>query len=391
MVVYIITTETFPNGLAATQRVKCYAKCIADTGAKCQVICLNRCEDRTQPLGNKNTHGLLDGYSFRYVGPSTYRSANNTLNRIHQLIDTIRFILFMLFNIKTTDKVLFYSYNSSLMKIVQFIGRIKRIETYYELNEHPTIQIKGFVMDDDSQSDRKKLYDKLKGFSHILCISNSLKELLLRCGFSDKRLHIINMVVNEERFRHLVKQKSDKYIAYCGAADNNKDGVDKLIKAFATIASKHPDVKLYIMGPKRDDCNNEELAQKLGVGNRVVFTGMVSSDELPQRLMDAIILALARPDGRQAKYGFPTKLGEYLMTGNPVVVTGVGDIPLFLKDGESAYIAHPDDCNDFADKLDKALSDIQSSAVVGLAGKSVAINKFTEANVKRQIQNAMQL
>ena len=62
-------------------------------------------------------------------------------------------------------------------------------------------------------------------------------------------------------------------------------------------------------------------------------------NEVPQLLMDSEVLALDRPNSIQAQCGFPTKLGEYLLTGNPVVVTKVGDIPLFLEDGVSALLA----------------------------------------------------
>ena len=389
--IYIVTTETFPYGLAATQRLKCYAKCLASLGAQCQVICLNRCEDQSNPLGNVETFGTIDGYSYKYLGPSTCKSDNNLINKIHQFTDTVRFVFFMLHYVTGADKILFYSYNTVLMDIVQLIAKLKKVETYYELNEHPSIQIKGFEMNDNEQEDRLKLLNRLKGFNNILCISYGLRELLRNCGFAETRLHVINMVVDQNRFSNIIKKQSEKYIAYCGAADNNKDGVDQLIKAFSIVAKKHEDVKLYVMGPKRSDCNNEQLARSLGIGDRVVFTGMISSDEMPQKLMDATVLALDRPSGRQAKYGFPTKLGEYLATGNPVVITSVGDIPLYLKDGVSAFIAQPDSCNSFASKLDLALCDNELSSFVGKQGKIVASMCFSETKIKEQLKNAMHL
>ena len=63
----------------------------------------------------------------------------------------------------------------------------------------------------------------------------------------------------------------------------------------------------------------------------IVFTGIVSAADIPQILKNAAVLALDRPDSLQAQCGFPTKLGEYLLTENPVIVTKVGDIPLFLE------------------------------------------------------------
>ena len=156
------------------------------------------------------------------------------------------------------------------------------------------------------------------------------------------------------------------------------------------ISPKYPHHSLYIMGPKRSDCDNEALAKKLGVDNKVVFTGMVSSDKLPQILLNATVLALARPQSRQAKYGFPTKLGEYLYTGNPVVVTSVGDIPLFLKNEDSAYLVTPDSINDIAAQLDNALSD-GYAIQIGENGRKVAELNFSQEKVTSQLLDALNI
>lgn len=90
---------------------------------------------------------------------------------------------------------------------------------------------------------------------------------------------------------------------------------------------------------------------QLGVQDAVIFTGKVAAEELPNYLVNASILALSRPDSLQARNGFPTKLGEYLATGNPVLVTNVGEIPLFIKHGENGFIAEESNVDDFAKNL----------------------------------------
>ena len=97
---------------------------------------------------------------------------------------------------------------------------------------------------------------------------------------------------------------------------------------------------------------------------------------MPQTLTNAAVLALARPDSQQARNGFPTKLGEYLLSGNPVVVTKTGDIPLFLEDRVSAYLVEPDDIEGFARKLTMALKDKDAAMRIGRAGYEVAMKNF---------------
>ena len=97
---------------------------------------------------------------------------------------------------------------------------------------------------------------------------------------------------------------------------------------------------------------------------------------MPQMLKNVDILALDRPDNLQAKYGFPIKLGEYLLTENPVVVTRVGDIPLFLQDGVNALIAEPQNPYSFASKIIWAIEHPEQASLIGKAGAEVAIREF---------------
>ena len=104
--------------------------------------------------------------------------------------------------------------------------------------------------------------------------------------------------------------------------------------------------------------------------------GEVSANEIPQLLKNAQVLVLARPDNLQAKNGFPTKLGEYLLTANPVVITNVGDIPLFLKDGESAFIARPGNVKNIAEKIYYAVGHQDEANRIGEQGRLVALKYF---------------
>ena len=140
------------------------------------------------------------------------------------------------------------------------------------------------------------------------------------------------------------------------------------------------DVKLYIIGNGAGSDDLEKLkaqVSRLNLEGKVVFTGKVHRDDIPQYLCNASALALARPSGLQSHGGFPTKLGEYLSTGNPVAVTNVGEISSYLADGVNAFIAEPDSVEAFAEKLDFILSNAAIAAKVGLTGREVVLSTFT--------------
>lgn len=120
--------------------------------------------------------------------------------------------------------------------------------------------------------------------------------------------------------------------------------------------------------------------------DKVIFVGKLKKEEVPQFLVNADLLLLDRPATKRSEGGFPTKLGEYLATGNPVVVTSVGEIPNYLEDGKSAFLAVPDSIESFKSKILEALSDENKAKQIGLNGKKIA-ETFFDYNVQAKIMN----
>lgn len=276
--------------------------------------------------------------------------------------------------LKTGDKVYIYSAND----ILKYIISKKNVDIYFEITEHPEVHMSYSRLYKPTVNQHIELCKRVKS---LFVISTGLRDYYIQKGVNPDSVHIINMIVDPSRFsiENSIKNNTRKYIAYCGTVSNNKDGVDILLKSFAEIHRAHPEIFLYIIGlmPSREDAaENLLLIEKLGIKQFVVFTGIISSERMPEVLKQAELLALARPDNQQARYGFPTKLGEYLLTGNPVVLTKVGDISLFLKDGWSAMIATPNDPFAFSEKCLWVLDHPFESKIIGARGKDVAINHF---------------
>lgn len=190
------------------------------------------------------------------------------------------------------------------------------------------------------------------------------------------------MTVDFDRFANQTEEASmtwsKPYIAYTGTFNNEKDGVDVLIKSFATITQKFPDLRLYMAGFYHPDMDTQKrLIKELGLEDKVIYTGVLHKKEIPGFLQGAELLVMSRPDSRQAQGGFPTKLGEYMATGHPVCVTKVGEIPNYLNDNESAFLAEPGNVSSFAEAMLKALSDKENAVKVGQNGKKIAFENFS--------------
>ena len=97
-------------------------------------------------------------------------------------------------------------------------------------------------------------------------------------------------------------------------------------------------------------------------------------------------MALSRPNNIQAKGGFPTKLGEYLSTSNPVVITDVGEHSIYLEDAVSAIIVSPGDSLEFAKKILFLLENPDKAKEIGLNGKKVAYKYFDYKSQSENLQ-----
>lgn len=183
----------------------------------------------------------------------------------------------------------------------------------------------------------------------------------------------LDRFVNKSDFTACVKP----YIAYTGTFDNLKDGVEILIRAFIKVAAQYPDYKLYLTGFFHHDIYiQKQLIEDAKLRDRIIYIDQLNKTEVPLFVQNAELLVLARPDSRQARGGFPTKLGEYLASGVPVCVTRVGEIPDYLIDSESAYLAEPGNVDSFADAINRALSDRELMTKVGENGLKVAQTVF---------------
>jgi glycosyltransferase involved in cell wall biosynthesis len=224
----------------------------------------------------------------------------------------------------------------------------------------------------------------------IFCISNYLVGFYCDMGFRNSKLLLVPSTVDTDRFKDRFDIPFNfDYILYCGSLTIIKDGVNILIESFARIAKHHKDIKLVLIGEAdtlEDDRYFKDLVTTLNISHRVIFTGKLPRTEIPAYMCNAKILALARPKSIISDAGFPSKVTEYLASDVPVVLTNVGDISLYLKDGFNAVISDPDSVTGFTEKLDFVLNNYQYAKIISARGKELTETVFNyEFQAKRII------
>lgn len=371
---YIIR-DTFQPNTAPLNRFLAFAKGYGELGMDVKVVFFFPNKDLIK------VDEQFDNVEFIYLyGNRKFK------NKYLRFLTTRLYLILFFLRLRKNDVVILYGMIHYL-----WIFRLRKdIKLYHEQTESPDVigRNYGFI-----GNIKHKFYLRTcKKIDGLFVISPSLKDYFVNeVGVREEKVHIINMVVDLSRFDNLKVKTKSNTIAYCGTISEHKDGISCLIKSFAKVIEHQNNITLTLIGGfenQKTEQNVLHLIKDLNIENKVILLGTVSADEMPIHLCAAKILALSRPKNKQAQYGFPTKLGEYLMTGNPVVITQVGDFDKYLQDKKDVIFSRPDDIDDFANKLLWTLDNYQQAKMIGKNGKQVAIKSF---NYKIESRKVLQI
>lgn len=366
-----IVTGSYPYGTASTIRNISLFKGLKELSYNIRILSIY--PDKNQNSLSVDKKGTYREVPYSYTFISKYEK-NKSLRLLQYILSTIKCI-YMVLKASKDHKIITINYIKVpfLSFFITVIFKLFKIPVFHEVTEYPFVRINS-----NSFSNYFYLRFTIPLYTRLFVISNALKEYF--STYIDKeKIKLINMIVDPSPFDlSEVKVFDFDYIAYCGSMNTDKDGVPVLIEAFNIIKEKFPKLKLVLIGDIKNRPIHPSIINainKNNLQNKVHFTGYIINIEIPKYLKGAKLLALARPDNIQAKGGFPTKLGEYLATGIPVIVTNVGEIPLFLKNKVNAYVSSPNP-EDFAKLMFTALNNYDDALLIGQNGKKLVQKEF---------------
>jgi glycosyltransferase involved in cell wall biosynthesis len=141
----------------------------------------------------------------------------------------------------------------------------------------------------------------------------------------------------------------DNYVVGFAGSLKSWHGVGVLVSAWMQAAK--PGWSLLLVGEGPELARLATQAAQPGHRGRVVFTGAISHDEMPEYVA-AMDVAVAPYRSIPGFYFSPLKLYEYLAMGKAVVASGIGQVRKVVRHGENGLLVPPGD----ADALGAALS-----------------------------------
>lgn len=370
----ILCQYSFPEGMAPTTRIISYGKGLVRNGSNVRVIIY-----RPKILGEQSpVQGNIQGIDYVY---SHVRDPRKSLfhkifvDRPVAIIKAVRII--KQFNKKTPlDCILFSFDDPKFMLFFSFVFHFLGIRT-------------GFIGDEFPEPIRR-LKEKLpityilayKVAYHFISFRILMTEALKK--FYDEKIcikptFILSSILDEDRFIGIEHQEvQDKYMCYMGNMMLAKDNVDNIINAFALIVDEIQNINLHLFGVPndRDEFIIRDLITSKHLENRVFLKGRISYEQVPQVLANAEVLVTSQPNTKRAEGGFPTKLGEYMMSHRPSVVTDVGEIHNYVQDGVTTFMVPPENPQAYADKLRYVLTHPDEAKRVSDNAYKYAMNNF---------------
>ena len=205
----------------------------------------------------------------------------------------------------------------------------------------------------------------LHNFDLVWATSLFQKDCLTRLlGIKDQKIvHHPNYIALEEDLGGGVPG-SDNLIILSVCRFARWKRVDQTLRAFARL--KQNGAVLRIIGGENLELEMElkDLAERLGIQNRVEFIGSVSPTKVTEFFKNAAVFVSS------TNYEpFGITFVEAMAAGLPVVATKVGGIPEVVPDGRAGFLVAPGDIQGMADKLALLLNDPRLRKHFGEYGK----------------------
>ena len=202
------------------------------------------------------------------------------------------------------------------------------------------------------------------------------RDLVESCDAAEERITVIPHGVDEEFFEATPAQREvartqyelpDRYVLFVGSVEPRKNLLG-LLEAFESLpVQTQRAYPLVIVGAA--GWKNETIQRAISKNPNVRLVGYVSRELLP-----AVYEACSLFVFPSYYEGFGMPVLEAMAAGAPVIASKVSALPEVI--GETGILVDPDDPEDIAEAMERALEDEQTAAIMGSSARQRA-RRFT--------------
>lgn len=359
--ILIITGEPFPIGMAATNRIISYAKELAKV-RNVKLCTYNKPKEDTQLFGE------FEGIEYYYTGKEKKDSANKFV-RGYRLYKRKFLVLNEI--LKNRPKVIIYmGFDLQLCLLIKIICLMFHMNLYNEINEAWPLCI--------SNKMKRYFITRLHSlFDGMIVMTKNIREYF--SFMPDDKFFLLPMSVDISRFQNI--ERIDKHYFFYAGANLERDGVLDILNGFIEFSKINFKYELWLAFPSQDNSYYRrvvDLINSCECNDRIKLLGQVSSDKIPYLMRSATAL-LTTPHKDYKTGGFPTKLGEYLVSEVPTIVSSIPSLLEYLDETDTFWVK-PNSPKEITEAMRVVVFDKEKVDKIVSSGLQVVKNKFLMSN-----------
>jgi len=172
----------------------------------------------------------------------------------------------------------------------------------------------------------------IRNADQVWNVSTRIVEQRRKQGVSVENNFLVPNSPTFESAKRLPYSEINKYDLVIVSHLTKAIGFPLVFEAVKNISQKYEDLRLLVIGGGPDEEELKELAQELGMGDKIIFLGRMPHEKVLEILsQSAVGLALYTGGEPWTEFGDSMKAREYMACGLPVIMT---DIPSTADDVE---------------------------------------------------------
>lgn len=369
--IVFIGNFSYPKGMAETKRIKMFIDYLINKNFDVKLLILRQGEEFRV---DGNIYTEENGVTYRTIGGRIKLNIYMIFWLPHYFFSGIKQLY--RWKKRNSNNILYVTHGATIENIIfilfgKFAGYfvvfdIVEDNTFIQERLHPFGKIKWFI----GEKLEKHIAFLADGIIVISTYLENIYREIVGC-----RVPISLIPISAEAYNVTTRKNSDGVVrlVYSGSFAK-KDGVEILVDAFKRVYESSVDCILLLTGK---GANLPIIKERITNHKAIKYVGYLEDDEFYKFLYDADILCATRIGSIYANAGFPFKLGEYLATGNPVIVSDVGDVGIYLENMQDAIIVEPGSVSALAEAIIYCIEHKEYARAIGANGKRQCKKHFS--------------
>jgi glycosyltransferase involved in cell wall biosynthesis len=212
----------------------------------------------------------------------------------------------------------------------------------------------------------------IRRLRHVITVSQRSREDIAEdFGLPEEAIDLVYNGIDTAVFRpHPDISRSRRRLMATASADAPLKGLRYLLKAYAALLPRYPELELLVVARPQPGGKTERLLDRLNIRDRVQFVSGISTGEMVRHYAEATIAIVP-----SIYEGFGLPAGEAMACGVPVISTDGGALPEIV--GDAGVIVPSANAEALADAIAALLEDEPARLRLSAAGRQRILDRFS--------------